>query len=511
MSNFATFRRSRRPRLDRSHALGFVLAPALLVTGTLAAHASSALSTASVEPAVCAAPSRALQFEELFTGGTLRFDYFHSGSASEERLSLDGVCAENEWPGSRVHLLDDTNLGKYMFLVVDPATNQTIYSRGFCSIFGEWETTGEAKKIWRTFHESQRFPEPRHAVQLKLEKRAPDGSFREMYSTLIDPASRFVDRSPIAPRGEVIALFESGPPARKVDLLVMADGYTAAEKEKFKQDVSRLVGVMFDTEPYKSRKNDFNVRALFQPSAESGIANPRKNVWHRSPLGLSFNSFDTDRYVLTYSDRELREAAAQAPYDALILLFNERKYGGGGIFGLWATVAADTEPAAYVFVHEFGHSFAGLADEYYTSQVAYESANPPGSEPWEPNITALLDKTRLKWADLVDRATPLPTPWNQAQYDKADLEYQARRKQLIDDKAPEEASEALMREVKKTSSALLQSEKYYGKVGAFEGGGYEAKGLYRPEVDCIMFTRNPTSFCKVCERAIERVIRLYAE
>jgi hypothetical protein len=450
-------------------------------------------------------------FDALFTGGTLRFDYFHSGTAAEEHISLDTLRAENAWPGSRVHLVDDTNLGKYMFLVVDAATNRTLYSRGFCSIYGEWETTGEAKKIWRTYHESQRFPEPRGVVQLKLEKRAPDGSFREFYSTIVDPSSRFVDRAPIAARGEVIPLFESGPPATKVDLLVMADGYTAAERDKFEKDVRRLVTVMFDTEPYKTHKTEFNVRALFQASAESGLSNPRKNVWHESPLGLTFNAFDTDRYVLSFANKPLREAAAQAPYDALILLFNERKYGGGGIFGLWATVAAETEPASYVFVHEFGHSFAGLADEYYTSQVAYEDANPPGAEPWEPNVTALLDREHVKWSDLVEAGTPLPTPWDQARYDKADLESQAKRKQMIDDRASEESSEALMREVKKSSSALLQSEKYYDRVGAFEGGGYEAKGLYRPAVDCIMFTRNPTSFCKVCERAIERVIRLYAE
>lgn len=508
-----TRRATRASHPRRGARLALLPLVSVLLATCASAVAGDAPSSASAiaRAGSSAANEKNGEFDARFTGGTLRFDYFHSGTASDEHVSLDTLRAENDWPGSRVHLLDDTNLGKYMFTVVDPATNQIVYSRGFCSIFGEWETTGEAKKIWRTFHESQRFPEPRGAVQLKLEKRAPDGSFREIYSTLIDPSSRFVDRSAITPRGEVFALFENGPPAKKVDLLVMADGYTAAEKDKFKKDVERLVGVMFDTEPYKSHKSDFNVRALFQPSAESGIPNPRKNVWRSSPLGLSFNSFDTDRYVLTLANKALREAAAQAPYDALILVFNERKYGGGGIFGLWATVASDTEPAPYVFVHEFGHSFAGLADEYYTSQVAYESANPPGCEPWEPNITALLDSKHVKWNELVDASTPLPTPWDQARYDKADLEYQAKRKQMIDARASEEASEALMREVKKTSSDLLQSEKYYGRVGAFEGGGYEAKGLYRPEVDCIMFTRNPTSFCKVCERAIERVIRLYAE
>ncbi|HKE01074.1 MAG TPA: M64 family metallopeptidase, partial [Planctomycetota bacterium] len=303
-------------------------------------------------------------FDALFTGRTMRFDYQHAGNATEEHVAPDAFRIEGEWPGSRVQLVDDTNLGKYLFEVVDRATNRTIWSRGFASIYGEWETTGEAKRQWRVFHESQRFPEPRGPVQLVLKKRAADGSFREMSSTAVDPAGRFVDRSPVSARGEVLPIRESGPPATKVDLLVLADGYTAAERGKFEKDARRLLGVMFETEPYRSRAADFNVRALFVPSPQSGLSNPRKGVWRASPLGLSFNAFDTDRYVLTYANRDLREIAAAAPYDALMLLFNDRKYGGGGIFNLWATCASDTEPAPYVFVHEFGHSFAGLADEY---------------------------------------------------------------------------------------------------------------------------------------------------
>ena len=225
----------------------------------------------------------------------------------------------------------------------------------------------------------------------------------------------------------------------------------------------------------------------------------------------AFNAFDSDRYVLTFANEHLREAAAQAPYDALIVLVNEKKYGGGGIFNLWSIVTADTEPSAYVFVHEFGHAFAGLADEYYSSQVAYESFNPKGVEPWEANVTALLDPAQLKWRDLVEAATPLPTPWDQKAYDEMDLAYQKKRKELIDAKASEEASEMLMRDIKQLSTKQLAGERFFGKVGAFEGAMYEAKGLYRPEVDCIMFTRNPKSFCAVCRRAIERVIREYAE
>jgi hypothetical protein len=450
-------------------------------------------------------------FDALFTGKTLRFDWFHSGTATEEHVSPDRFHLEGDWPGSRIHLVDDTNLDKYRLRVVDPANAETVWSRGFSSIYGEWETTGEAKQGWRTFHESQRFPEPRGPARLVLEKRGEDGAFHEIHATAFDPSSRFVDRSATSSRGEVLTIFENGDPARKVDLLVLADGYTAAEKDKFRGDAARLVGVMFDTEPYRTHKGDFNVRALFLPGAESGISNPRKGVWRDAPLGCSFNAFDTDRYVLTFANEKLREAAAQAPYDALIIVFNDRKYGGGGIFNLWATCAADSEQAPYVFVHEFGHSFAGLADEYYSSQVAYEQFNPKGIEPSEPNVTALLDPASLKWKDLVLVDTPLPTPWDQAGYDRIDLDYQAKRKKMIDEKASEEATEALMREVGRTTGPRLSSEKFAGRVGAFEGALYEAKGLYRPEVDCIMFTRNPKTFCRVCARAIERVIASYAE
>ena len=449
-------------------------------------------------------------FASFFTGKTLRFDYYHAGTATEEHIALDQVRLEGEWPGSRVRLLDDTNLGKYLFEVLDLATNRAIYSRGFASVYGEWETIGEAKRIWRAFHESQRFPEPRKEVQLVLKKRAADGSFREIYATVVDPAGRFVSRAPVAPQGEVWSVFQSGDPAKKVDFLVLSEGFTAAEKGKFHADVKRLVEALFATEPFKSRRSDFNFWAIDLASHESGVTDPRRGTWRHSPLGLSFNAFDIDRYVLTYENKALREAAAQAPYDALVILYNGRKYGGGGIFNLYATVGSDTSVADYVFVHEIGHSFGGLADEYYSSEVAYEDFTPPGSEPWEPNITALLDPQRFKWRDLVEASIPLPTPWDQATFDKVSVEYQKRRK-AVQEKGDDEAMEALFSEVKRETAPLLANDKYGGKIGAFEGAGYQAKGLYRPATDCIMFTRNPSSFCAVCARAIERVIRLYSE
>lgn len=449
-------------------------------------------------------------FDALSTGRTLRVDYQHTGTATEEHFAAFRFRAEGEWPGSRTQLVDPSDSGKYRFEVVDPTSGVLLYSRGYCSIYGEWETIGEAKRQWGSFEESQRFPEPRQPVRLVWKKHLDDGSWREVARTELDPASRFVDRAPLAGDADVIPVFEHGDPAVKVDLLVVSDCYSGAQRAKFERDARRMIDVMFETEPYKRRRADFNVRLLYTPAEQDGLSNPRKAEWRVSRYGLAFNSFDVDRYVLALNDRALREACAQAPYDALILLCNERKYGGGGIYNLYATVTADTEPAAYVFLHEFGHSFAGLADEYYTSAVVYEDLTPPGCEPWEPNVTALLDPARLKWRDLVASGTPLPTPWDQAAYDEADLAYQARRKALIDAKTGEEESEALMREVKVTSEAFLRAQRYYGQVGAFEGGAYMAKGLYRPEIDCIMFTRNPTWFCKVCERALDRAIDSYA-
>jgi IgA peptidase M64/peptidase M64-like protein len=456
--------------------------------------------------------SPATGFDARFTGKTLRFDYFHSGTAKEEHVSFDKVRQEGDWPGSRVHLLDDTNLGKYLFEVIDPATNQTVWSRGFSSIYGEWETTGEALAgTWRTLHESVRFPETRGKAQIVIKKRAADGSFREIYSTVIDPASRFVDRSPVSSAGTVWNVFESGPPAVKADLLILGDGYAASEMEKFHGDVKRLTDALFAIEPFKSHRGDFNVRAIDLPSPASGVTDPRTNTWRKTPLGLAYNAFDSERYMLTFEDVAVREAAAQAPYDALILLSNSRKYGGGGIFNLWNTAAVDSAESAYLVVHEFGHSFAGLGDEYYTSQVAYEDFNPSGTEPWEPNVTALLDPKNLKWGDLVAKGTPIPTPWDQEEYDKTVLAFEKRRRELREKNAPEKEMEALFEEVRQKTTPMLRAEKYFGKVGAFQGAAYEAKGLYRPEVDCIMFSRNPKTFCGVCERAIERAIRMYAE
>jgi hypothetical protein len=449
-------------------------------------------------------------FSSFFTEKTMRLDFYHTGGGGQELIGVDAVVSDGPWPGSRTRLIDDTNLGPYFFEVIDRRTNQPIYSRGFASIYGEWETTDEPRQgIVRSFHESLRFPWPKAPVQVVIKKRDRQNAFREIWSTVVDPASRFVTATEGAPEGKVWPVFENGPAATKVDLLILGDGYTEAQLPKFHADVKRLVEELFSHEPFKDRRSDFNVRAIDLPVPRSGVNRPRTGDFRRTPLGISYNIFDSERYALSQDNRSVRNIAAAAPYDFLEILINEETYGGGGIFNDHATAAVDTAFATYIFVHEFGHHFAGLGDEYYTSDVAYESV-PDRPEPWEPNVTALKDPANLKWADLVTPGAPIPTPWDKAAYEKKSAEVQARRRELRARNAPESEMNALLTEELNWSTAFLGAMTHARKVGAFEGASYEPKGLYRPEADCIMFTRDKVGFCRVCQRAIARIIDMYS-
>ncbi len=441
----------------------------------------------------------------------LRLDFVHSGDATAEHLALEAVVREGPWPGNPARPIDDTNLGPYLFEVRERATNRVLYSRGFASIYGEWETTEEAKRTARAFRESLRFPEPKAPVQVVVAKRAPDGLFRQLWTVAVDPADPAIER--VEPSGTAWALIENGPPAEKVDLVLLGDGYAAAEMDKWHRDARRLADLLFEQSPFKEHERDFNVWAVDTPSPESGVSRPSDGVYRRSALRASYDAFGSERYVLSFDNQRVREAAAAAAYDVMEIVVNGRKYGGGGIFNLYATVVSDNAFTPYVFVHEFGHHFAGLADEYYTSEVATTApGSAPGSEggrpePWEPNATA--SPRAEKWKDLVTPGTPLPTPWNQAAFDAAEKEILARRRKIRAEKRPEEEMEALFREEQQQVDALLSEGAFAETVGAFEGALYQAKGTYRAQANCTMFTRRP-GFCATCRRAIERVIALYA-
>jgi hypothetical protein len=447
---------------------------------------------------------------------TLRIDYYHTGNSHEEWFSLDRVVLEPlEWPGNLNKTIDESQMGNYRFEVHERASGKLLYSRGFNSVFGEWKTTEEALHGNRTFSESLRFPAPDAPVEVSLQERAGSGvpqnpkeTWKEVWKTVVDPKDKFVDRSRPPSPGALLELQKMGDPAAKVDLLVLGDGYRAAERGKFERDARRFMEALFSTPPFREHQKDFNVWGLCPAAEESGVSRPSSGIYRRSPVGASYDTFGTERYVLTTENRQLRDVASFAPYEFIEILVNGQTYGGGGIFNQYATVAIDNLWAGYVGVHEFGHQFAGLADEYYTSDVAYL---PPATktEPWEANVTALLDRADLKWKDLVAAGTPVPTPWNQEEFDRVEREIQRQRKELRAAGKPEAEIDELFRKERAKEDAMLGSEKYAAKVGAFEGANYEAKGYYRSEVDCIMFTRHRT-FCAVCRRAIERVIGMYA-
>jgi hypothetical protein len=442
---------------------------------------------------------------------TMRLDYYHTGNATQEMFSFDRVVYEPlPWPGDMSKTIDDSNLGNYFFEVRDQASGKLLYSRGFGTLFSEWADTEEAKSLNRTFSESLRFPAPSAPVKIVLKERkeGKDVDFHEVWTTTIDPKGEFVDRTNPPSPGPLLTIQKMGEPETKVDLLILGDGYTDAERGKFEADAKRATEILFSRSPFKEHRKDFNVWGLCPPAHEPGISRPSTGTYRHPPLGTSYDTFGSERYIMTSDNRALRDVASYAPYEFIEILTNSQTYGGGGIFNLYATVAINSEWAPYVFVHEFGHHFAGLADEYYTSDVAVESAE-KRIEPWEPNVTALLDPAMLKWKDLVIAGTPVPTPWRKADFEAYEKDIQAERRQIRKENRPEGEMNALFEKEKKHEDELLATDKYSDRVGAFEGANYEGHGFYRPQENCIMFTRYDR-FCAVCRRAIERIVGMYA-
>jgi len=444
------------------------------------------------------------------TPRTFRVDYFHTGNEGKEIFSLDRMVVEPlPWPGNPARPIDDTDLGKYRFLVRDAGSKNLLYSRGFSSIFGEWEDTEDAKERARTFEESLRFPLPAAPVEVTLEKRNKANAFVPVWTFRLDPKDQTVsDAVPPSP-GPLIPLQRSGPPESKVDLLIVGDGYTRAQRAKFEKDARRLVSILFATSPFKERRGDFNVWGLCPESSERGISRPSTGVHRRSRIGATYDSFGSERYILTFDNRSFRDVASFAPYEFVEILVNGSTYGGGGIFGLFSTVAADSVWSPYLFVHEFGHHFAGLADEYYTSDSPL-LPDQQRLEPWEPNVTAMKDPAALKWKALLTPGTPVPTPWKKDAFEAYSRGIQAERKQIRAERRPEAEMDALFTRERKEESRLLGTDTWSGKVGAFEGAMYASAGYFRPEEDCIMFTRDEVPFCRVCQSSITRVIDLYS-
>ena len=440
---------------------------------------------------------------------TLRVDLVHTGGRGLEVFAIDRVVLEPlPWPGSPARAIDDSDTGAYRFEVREPG-GRLLYSRGYSSILGEWATTEEARDTHRSFHESLRFPRPAAPVRIAVQRRNAAQAFETVWESVVDPEGMFVERAAPPPQ-TLIALEEHGAPPDKVDLLLIGDGYTAQEcSDGFPNDARRMIDALFRHEPFRTRRPDFNVWGLCPPAAQSGVARPSTGVYRRTPVGAAYDAFGSERYVLTFENRALRDVAAWAPYEFVTLLVNNETYGGGGIFNTFSTVAVKNDWADYLFVHEFGHHFAGLADEYYTSPVAYAPVQTV-VEPWEANVTALADPRSLKWGALVAAGTPIPTPWPKEAFEERQRDVQARRKLIRQERRPEAEMSALFREEQAHATQLLGTGPHSAQVGAFQGANYDARSFYRSQADCVMFTRDEVPFCRVCRAALDRVIDLYA-
>lgn len=467
-----------------------------------------------------------LDFDHYFVDRTMRVDYYHMGDSKVEYITVDQIYQQGIWAGSEKNLVDHFNNGRYYFKVYNSASGELIFSKGFDSYFGEYKTTDSALKgIKRTYHESALLPYPKAKIKFTLEARDRKNQLHVIFSQEIDPEGIAVRKEPLEKGVKVYEIVKNGPPHNKVDIAFIAEGYTLQEEAKLKEDLELFTKVFFNQEPYKTHKDKFNIYGVFKPSEQSGCDEPTHGIYKDTAVDTTFNSLGSYRYLLTENNKALRDIAAHAPYDALFIMINHKRYGGGGIYNQFCAFTVDNQWHEYLFLHEFGHSFAGLADEYYTSSVAYSEFYPRGIEPTEPNITALLDPKKLKWRDLATPGTEIPAPWEKEEFDRMDMQYQKVRGKINQEIArmkregePEEKiqkleqkSEALSREHAQKMDEYLRKSKFWGVISAFEGAGYSAQGLYRPMLDCLMFSKGAKPFCEVCGEAIIRIIKHYSE
>jgi len=462
-------------------------------------------------------------FDQYFTNGSMRIDYLHTGDAKTESVEIDKIYSYNEWAGSLTNLIDELNYGAYYYKVYKQSSGELIYSKGFDSYFKEYQLSNLAiEGQVKQFHESAIIPFPKTAISFVLEKRSPSGIMEEIFRTKIDP--EISQKTPIDSEVRIYTSLNNGDPNIKADIAIIGEGYTADEEQKFQNDLKRFTDVFFNAEPCKSNKNKFNIRGVLKPSLDSGIDEPRAGIDKNTAVNASFNTMGSERYVLTEDNKSLRDIAGHVPYDALYIMVNHNRYGGGGIYNFYCVYTSDNIDSDYLMVHEFGHSFFGLADEYYTSSTAYNDFYTTDYEPNEPNITAMKDPDNIKWKHLLSDNIDIPTPWLKTQYDSIDIQWQKLRAEMNDSIAILQKNGASEIKVTKAKAnydlkstqrnievqKYLESSKFVDKIGVFEGAGYASTGLYRSSINCIMFTRTDY-FCPVCQAAMLKVISSYSD
>lgn len=402
------------------------------------------------------------QFGKYFKNQTLRFDYYHSGSVEAEYVMQDELILEGKWAGSKKNLIDPFDFGADKIIVYDSASGKVIYTRQFSTLFVEYQATEEAKSQCGNFPESFLMPLPKKTVKLEFYSREKEMVWNKINEFYVNPE---IDDLNIKSDNKFPAedILISGKSRKKLDLVFLPEGYTAAELPKFLEDCKKYAGIILETNPYGDYAKKINFRAVMAPSEESGTDFPGDSIFRNTLLNSNFYTFNTERYLTTADFKKVRDVASSVPYDQIIILVNHTTYGGGGIYNFYAISTVDNIHSGFVLTHEFGHSFAGLGDEYEGSGTNTEDIYSSEIEPWEPNITTLANFD-AKWKDMLPEGTPVPTPVN---------------------------------------------DEWKGKIGVFEGAGYMTKGVYRPYIDCSMNVVKNNNFCPVCQGAIGRMIGYY--
>ncbi len=405
------------------------------------------------------------QFDQYFWEKTMRFDFYHCGDQNTQSYFFDELKEEPYWAGSKVSLIDDNGYGNQLFKLVDEASGKLIYSRSYCTLFNEWQTTPEAAETMKCMPESVVFPFPKKDARLELYARNRKGKFEKKFEYSIRVNSYFIKR--FTPRYETFEVVYNGNPDHRIDLVLLPEGYSAMEKEKFMTACKVFAEEFFSYSPFKENVQKFNIRAVWAPSEETGVTIPGEHIWRNTALKASFYTFDSERYQMIEDFQNVRDVAAHVPYDYIYILSNTQKYGGGGIYNFYGISAANHPTrTGKIYVHEFGHVLLGLGDEY-VGNVSYNDMYPKDVEPWEANLTTLVDFERKDWKHLLKAGTPVPTP-------------------LTDENSRE--------------------------LGVYEGGGYVAKGVYRPWPNCLMNNLHKTDeFCPVCILAIQKYIDFLCE
>lgn len=399
------------------------------------------------------------QYYSFFKDSTLRMDLVLAGNDKTMQVYLHEYSKSEGWAGRRNNLNKQQNLGNGLAVMRDASTGEIIYSTVFCALFAEWQATDEAKEVQKAFQQVLLFPFPKKNAVITIDFRGYDGIYHTYLKAPVNPNDILIrPKSITSYKKEVIQ--KHGSTDECVDIVYVAEGYTEAEQDKFFHDARRLNSDLFAHEPFDKLKKKFNVTAVAAVSSESGTSYPGKGVWKSTLLNAHYDTFYSSRYLMSNQMTAINDAVAGIPYEQIIVVVNTPVYGGGGIFNSHTMISADDKQSNIIVVHEFAHAFAGLADEYYYPGDVMENFYNKKIEPWEENITTLVDFDH-KWKDMLPNDATIPTKFSE-------------------------------------NSKL--------ELGVYEGGGYATFGIYRSMQDCRMNTNKAKTFCPVCQRALIRVV-----